>query len=84
MSYHATLTAKFKHSLLISLIYDTPGQKHVRHHILDKYGAGGRVKTKPLDVPRRAKTDMQRVPSGTISHLVMVTSQAATLELSHV
>ena len=41
ISYRATLTAKFKHSLPIRLIYDTPGKKHVRHHILDKYGAGG-------------------------------------------
>jgi len=43
ISYRATLIAKLKHSLLPSdqFEYDTPGQKHVRHHILDKYGAGG-------------------------------------------
>ena len=81
ISYRATLTAKFKHSLPISLIYDTYGQKHVCHHILDKYGAGGRVKTKALDAgraSRRAKADMQRVPSGTVSRLAMIKSHAAT------
>ena len=39
--YRATLTSEVKHSLPISLIYDTPGQKHMRHQILDKHGAGG-------------------------------------------
>ena len=66
ISYRATLTAKFKHSLPISLIYDTPGQKHVRHHILDKYGADGRVKMKallavPLGVPKQTCNGYQVV-----------------------
>ena len=78
--YRATLTSEVKHSLPVSLIYDTPGRKHVRHLILDKWWLVEGWKRRPLDSLLGVPYSMQRVPpSGTLGTTI-VKSHASTLE----